>query len=178
MFALLTIRRPLYDAAKDYVLLRRGDRNVQSLFGAKHAGLSYVDRNAPELFERCEEAFELSADDETAEHLIVDALCDIPCIGPAKAGFIAQMVYGLSGCIDGHNLDRFSLPDRTFRLDKGHVSAPRRRAILQTYNAFCRKVGGARRLWDDWCAYVSGRSPVLYPTPDYVSELHLAPTQA
>lgn len=176
-FALLTIRQPLYDAVLDYPLVRKGERQARSLFGAKHEGLSYVERNATELYERCEEAFELMGD-EDAEASIVNTLCDIPCIGPAKAGFIAQMVYGLGGCIDGHNLTRFELPTRTFRLDKLHVSLRRRYAILQDYLRFCRKVGGARRLWDDWCCYVSERDPVNYRTPDYVSELHLAPLKA
>ncbi len=176
-FALLTIRQPLRDAVLDYPLVRRGDRAVRSLFGSKHEGLSFINRRAPALYERCEEAFELM-DDEDAEASIVDALCDIPSIGPAKAGFITQMVYGLSGCIDSHNLNRFELPERTFRLNKTGVSASKRRAILQSYNAFCRKVGGARRLWDDWCCYVSGRDPVNYPTADFVSGLHLAPLKA
>jgi hypothetical protein len=176
-FVLLTIRVSLWDAHKDYPLVRSGNRRVRSVFGFKHQGLDYVEANAEDLYERCEAAFELSNSDEDAEDTLLGILCDIPNIGPAKAGFIAQMVYGLSGCIDTHNLDRFGLHERTFRLDKKRLQPyPKRRFdIIRRYNAFCREEGGSRRLWDDWCCLYSERDPVNYPTPDRVSALHLAP---
>ncbi len=179
-FALLTIRVSLWDANKDYPLVRQGNRQVRSVFGNKHQGLDFVNAEAEQLYERCEAAFELSLSDEDAETVILGILCEIPCIGPAKAGFITQMVYGLSGCIDSHNLTRFGLHERTFRLDKKRLRASpvRRFAILRDYNAFCLKVGGSRRLWDDWCCLYSARDPVNYPTPDRVSALHLAPLSA
>lgn len=178
-FVLLTIRVPLWDAFKDYPLVRRGDRQVRSMFGYKHQGLDFVNAQAEDLYERCEAAFELNSDEDT-ETVLLGILTEIPCIGPAKAGFITQMIYGLSGCIDGHNLDRFGLHERTFRFDKKRLSPfpVRRFAILRGYNAFCQKVGGARRLWDDWCCLYSERDPVNYPSPERVSELHLAPLAA
>ena len=176
-FALLTIRQPLWDAVADYPIVRGGDRKVRSLWGYKHAGLSAIERDVALYYERCETAFE-DLDDEDAEDLIVSTLCEIPNIGPAKAGFITQMVYGLSGCIDGHNLSRFELPERTFRLDKKAHSPRRQCAIVRDYNRFCRKVGGTERLWDDWCGYVSEKDPVNYLSPEHVSALHLTPLTA
>lgn len=172
----MTIRCPLYGAAADYPLYRAGERKLRSVFGAKWRALTTIERDAADLWERCEEAFE-ALDDEDAENVILDTLCEVPGLGPAKAGFVCQMVYGLSGCIDGHNLERFGLRERTFRYEK-YWSARYRRTIVRSYNAFCRKVGGTKKLWDDWCAYVHKLDPVNYPSPEYVSELHLAPLKA
>jgi hypothetical protein len=173
-FALCTIRQPLRIACADYKMVRQGD--TSSLFGSKHAGLAYLHQHAPELWERCEYAYETS-DDDTAADLILPILASVPCLGPAKTGFVAQMVYGLSGCIDTHNLTRFSLPDRVFRGREARHSWPRVRATIRDYNAFCRKVGGTEALWDGWCTYLAERDPVNYPNAFRVSELHLAPLE-
>lgn len=170
-FVLCTIRMPLRDAAADYRLVRAGE-HARSIFGAKHAGLAYVRQHAAELWERCEYAYEL-CDDDMAADLIVDALCEIPGIGPAKAGFIAQMAYGLSGCIDTHNLTRFGIPERAFRGREAKYSWPRVRAVIRDYNIMIRKLGGTAALWNGWCAYLAERDPVNYATADLVSSLHL-----
>lgn len=172
-FVLLTIRQPLRIACADYKLVRNGDHGP--LFGAKHAGLAYVQSHAEELLEECEECYAL-LDDEDAENAILHVLMRIPSIGPAKAGFICQMLYGLSGCIDTHNLTRFGLAERHFRCDN-RATAKRRAAIVRDYNSFCRKVGGTAALWNGWCDYLAARDPLNYPTGDRVSELHLAPLE-
>ncbi len=171
-FALCTIRQPLRIACEDYKLVRQGD--TSSLFGAKHSGLAYLRQHAPELWEACEYAYE-TANDDTAADLILAELMRVPSLGPAKAGFVAQMIYGLSGCIDTHNLARFNLPARAMEVHKRNPA--RCRATLRDYNAFCRKVGGTEALWDGWCAYLAERDPVNYPSAYRVSELHLAPLE-
>lgn len=175
-FVLLTIRVPLYAAAADYKLLRNGDTSVRSLFGAKHSGLAYVRAHSAELLEGCEYAYE-TCNDVDAANVIVGVLCDIPNIGPAKAGFICQMIYGLSGCIDTHNLTRFDLREREFRMDRD-LSARAKAKVVTRYNDFCRRAGGARALWDGWCEYVHANQPINYPSAEYVSALHTVPLRA
>ncbi len=172
-FVLLTIRQPLRIACQDYKLVRNGDR--KPLFGAKARGLDYVQTHAADLLDECEDAYAL-LDDEDAECAILHILMRIPGIGPAKAGFIAQILYGLSGCIDTHNLTRFGLSERHFRCDT-RATAAKRTAIVRDYNAFCRKVGGCEALWNGWCDYLSARDNLNYPTGDRVSELHLCPLE-
>ncbi len=174
-FALCTIRQPLRIAVADYPLVRRGE-HAQSIFGAKHAGVAYLRQHAPDLWERCEYAYE-ECDDDRAADLIVSTLTEVPCLGPAKAGFVCQMIYGLSGCIDSHNLTRFGIPERTFRGREAKLSWPRVRQNTRDYNAFCRKVGGAAALWDGWCQYVADRDPMNYPSAERVSSLHLIPLE-
>jgi len=169
-FALCTIRMPLHSAVADCRLLLRGDTNVRSIFGAKHRGLSWLDANGADLWEDCERAYDQCGHD--AENTLVELCMGIPGIGPAKAGFIVQMAYGLSGCIDTHNLTRFGLHHRAFHCPKGTRAAHK---LVSRYNQFCYNTGGTAFLWDSWCAYVAERDPVNYRDADYVSALHLAP---
>ncbi len=170
-FALCTIRQPLRIAVADYPLVRRGEP-AQSIFGSKARGLAYLRQHSADLWERCEYAYE-TADDDTAADIILGVLSEVPSLGPAKAGFVCQMIYGLSGCIDTHNITRFGLSERHFRFDK----TTRPRPVLRDYNAFCRKVGGTAALWDGWCNYLAERDPVNYPNGERVSELHLCPLE-
>lgn len=175
-FVLLTIRRPLRIVCADYKLVRQGDHSP--LFGSKHAGLAYIRQHKARLLDECECAYHYAETDIEAENDLLLILIQIPGIGPTKAGFVVQMLYGLSGCIDTHNLARFSLKEKTFYLDKTKPAAMRRRAnLIRDYNQFCRKVGGTAALWDEWCAYLAERDPVNYPTAHRVSELHLAPLE-
>ncbi len=174
-FALCTIRTPLRQAVADYLLVRQG-KPARSIFGSKHNGLAYLKQHAGELWERCEFAYDGLNDDDAAD-LLVSIVSEIPSIGPAKAGFIVQMAYGLSGCIDTHNLARFGLPPRTFRGREAKYIRPRVRAVQRDYNVFCRKAGGSAAIWDGWCNYVAERDPVNYASAERVSELHLVPLE-
>lgn len=174
LFALLTIRQPLRIACVDYVQVRQG--NLNPLWGMKHKGYSYLQQHSPELWERCEYAFETLPDID-AENVILAILNDIPGIGPAKSGFICQMIYGLSGCIDTHNLKRFGIPERTFRGKEAKLSPKRLFQTYRDYNSFCRKHGGTEKLWNGWCNYLANNDPINYASGYRVSQLHLTPLE-
>ena len=173
-FVLLTIRVPLRDAVSDYRLLRRGEHAVRSLFGAKHSGLAYIREHKADLWARCEYVYETS-DDETAADVMLGIVSEIPGIGATKAGFILQMIYGLSGCIDTHNLTRFGLSEKHFYYEK-RWGAQRRAQHLRDYNKFCHSIGTAS-LWDGWCNYLAENDPINYASGDRVSSLHLVPLE-
>lgn len=175
-FALCTIRMPLYDAAKDVANNDvYGGAEVRSVFGAKHDGLAELRRNASTYYELCEQAYYRFGRKQLADDVLF-TLVGVPGLGPAKAGFCAQMIYGVSGCLDTHNLVRFGIREREFRFDKraqgGHE---RRTRIIMAYNDVCEALGGTAYLWDTWCEYVAKREPGRYDSAAHVSRLHLAP---
>jgi hypothetical protein len=166
-FVLCTIRMPLHHAALDTPYAIRGEA-CGSIFGHKHNALAYLNRNVEDIFGELEYLWSECASDDA----MLRCVMQIPGIGLAKGGFILQMVYGISGCIDTHNITRFGLHERHFQT--GSKATDFRR--IPDYNAFVRKVGGTARLWDDWCAYVSDRD-ANYPSAEYVSRLHLTPLE-
>ena len=172
-FALLTIRVHLHDAVKDYPLVRGGQRTkLRSVWGWKSQGLDELDEHGASIYEQCERQFQ-DTEDEELEDGLLHILTSITGLGCAKAGFVAQMVYGVSGCLDGHNLARFQIPLQTFKIAG---AAPRRRsALIHDYNRVCRKFGGTQALWDSWCEFLAGRDANYAGNPDYVSRLHLTP---
>jgi hypothetical protein len=74
-------------------------------------------------------------------------------LGFVKGGFVLQMAYGISGCIDARNIDTFGVNPRS-------VSAPKKMEQYKTryrkalaYNKLIRSLGGTENLWNAWCTY-------------------------
>lgn len=174
-FVLCTIRVQLYLAVLDYPLARRGEP-CTSIFGWKHGGLAYLRENRDALYEQCERQF-YETEGEELEDGLLNILQDIPGIGPAKAGFVAQMVYGVSGCLDAHNLERFQISYQVFK-DTKHRSPRRKGELIRDYNQVCCNLGGTAFLWDSWCQLMHDRDPANYLSADHVSAMHLAPLHA
>ncbi len=175
-FALLTARVHLHDAVKDYPLVRGGQRErLRSVFAWKHRGLDELDADGAGLYEQCErQAYDTEG--EELEDGLLHILTSVHGIGLAKGGFIAQMIYGVSGCLDTHNMDRFGLPLSMLKLNG---SSPRRASrMIRDYNQICHNLGGPASLWDTWCVYLANRDVNYAAGPDYVSSLHLTPLKA
>ncbi len=171
VFVLSTIRVGLPTAvAATRTYLKTGEREPGAFFGSKLDGLDYLDVHAERLWSLCEH-LSATLDGRELENALVDVLIDIPGIGLAKAGFIAQLIYGRSGCIDTHNLIRFGLKEREFRPIPASAKPATRERHINRYNEFVEQVGGTEKLWDDWCAHVSSLQG--YGTPDEVSAMHL-----
>ena len=74
----------------------------------------------------------------------------IPGIGLVKGGFILQLGWGVSGCLDTVNVQRLGLPTAPLRSRK--ECGPRTQAKrIKTYLRMIEAAGGTRQLWDDWC---------------------------
>ena len=168
-FVLCTIRMSLRDAVKDYPIVRRGDR-CRSIFGFKHDGLAYLRDHAASIWSELECVYECTRG-EPCEDELMAIVTMIPGIGLAKGGFILQMMYGLSGCIDTHNLRRFGLTEETFAT---HGSRKKCLSLIRSYRAMIANSGGTAWLWDTWCAYLAERDH-NYDSAETVSSLHLIP---
>ena len=171
-FAIVSAHRPLWQMP--------GEMRKIDLMGAeaassatKQAGCEYTARYAPALFAACEERAE-SPYWQAGNAIVCHLAGRVPGLGIAKAGFAAQLIYGLSGCLDTHNLRRFNLSVRRWQWSsyKGCRPATRERNVAE-YNSAVDGLGGTAWLWDDWCRYVAGLDPVAYPTADRASELHI-----
>ena len=164
-FAVCTIRMPLLDAAKDTPYAINGTP-CRSIFGHKHDALAWLRNHADELYDELEYLWHECASDDA----MLRAVMQCPGIGLAKAGFILQMCYGISGCLDSHNLRRYGIGERYYAT--GTKATDRRR--ISEYNETCRKLGGTRALWDTWCTQLA-ETDGRYLSANEVSGLHLAP---
>ena len=165
-FVLLTIRQPLHRVAADLAAARDGDR--RPLWGSKAAGFDYLAEHGEALYADVM-ALEGDIDAQLAR------VADVPGLGLVKAGFVLQLAFGVSGCLDSHNINRLGLDAKVLTLAKN--ASPKLRAKkAAAYNALCEQLGGTEILWNDWCeyAYAHGRGNASrYVDGDDVSREHV-----
>ena len=165
-FVLLTIRTSLARAVED----ARAD-HAADMTGANQAAYAYADDHRQAIYDSAMAIFDGYHDPEEGEAQLVSFFAGLPGLGLVKAGFFAQLAFGVGGCLDGHNLERFGISQWTFahlkkRSPCGRIKFARR------YCDMIRTVGGTAALWDGWCNYVAGRSRNDYTSAAAVSAAH------
>lgn len=173
--AIITARQPFINAPADMETAMRGERDATSvLFSWKARSFAEIWADRASIFWNCHEILYHAEDTRDAENALLAYVASIHGLGFAKAGFSIQMAFGLSGCLDTHNLFRLGV--------KPSVCRPRNErdyklgtmyARVDLYNSLVHKAGGTEKLWNDWCAYVAKRQPKLYRDAEHVSSLHL-----
>ncbi len=167
-FVLLTIRQPLWRVRGDLERIAAGD--LSPLWGSKAAGFEWLQRNGATVYPRLVELVERGDTDAALE-----LMAQCPGLGLVKAGFVLQLCWGVSGCLDTHNLVRFNLKASAFALGKAKAATRLRKAA--EYNALIELLGGCEQLWDGWCqwAYDHGKgNKGHYNNADAVSAEHCA----
>jgi hypothetical protein len=161
-FVLCTIRVPLERAIIDFQdwKLHGSER---AFWGWKRHALGQFQANAAERKRRLDALYP-DRDAMLAE------VCRWRGFGPAKGGFLLQIVYGLSGCLDSHNLAAHGLGEREFRIDgKGERGIAR---VVERYHKAVDKAGGCEALWDTWCEGIAALRPDTWSSGDQVSRYH------
>lgn len=193
-FVVLTIRNRLFNLPADMETLHAAlygesgqysDSDIRGiLMGSKAAAVAQIDTEKDGLFWQAESIVYHAETERDAARELIRLFATIHGIGIAKAGFCAQLIYGVGGCLDGHNLERFGINPNCVRSSnyKGLKTLKNRDKMLDNYLDICEKFGGCESLWDSWCEYVFARpddtgrkmngNKSAYKSADHVSALH------
>ena len=191
-FVVLTIRERLAtipDAMATLDAARDGDGTAQNeidsiLYGSKRAAIYQIDAEKDSIYWQAESIVYHAESERDAARELIRLFASIHGVGLAKAGFMAQLCYGVGGCLDSHNIERFGINPNAIKSCR-YKNAKRlstRDRILNQYLDLCESFGGAESLWDSWCHYVAtrddptgfrmnGNAP-LYRDAEHVSALH------
>jgi hypothetical protein len=144
------------------------------LWGWKADAYSYIQEHKG-LVHRDMLALADCADPIRMEREIIAYGATMPGMGLVKAGFMAQLCFGMGGCIDTHNVNRFQIGRAQFlRADSYKAVSPGTRSkYLDQYQSLLASAGGCEALWDDWCIYVHSRGRGNYNSAEHVSQLHV-----
>ena len=92
-------------------------------------------------------------------------------MGLAKAGFCCQLFAGRVGCIDVHNLRRYSIPESVLKFSK-KLKPESQAKKIEAYVDACRQRRSAW-LWDSWCNLIAKKQPNKWVDGDAVSQVHM-----
>ncbi len=175
-FVILTARVKLNRVEADFEIAETGtpDDIMGVLFGWKFQAYNDAWINRETHYTFCEDAAR-HCDGHELSCILIEYIADLCGYGPAKAGFVVQLVYGhlgAGGCLDSHNLKRFKIPVRSFDSYKQIKTTRARRRKIDKYVSTCEALGGPKALWDTWCAYVHSGQPTAYRSASHVSSIH------
>ncbi len=169
-FVLLTIRMHLRTVPKSMAEVDKVGAKARALWGWKREAWEHIQANSVNIYS---EAMALAAipDPVEAERQLLAHFAMLPGFGVVKSGFAVQLLFGLGGCLDTHNVERYRLNAQKFKDLKRLKTWAARYKQIDYYQKLLHKLGGAEKLWNSWCAYVAEKE-AGYSSPEYVSELH------
>ena len=172
-FVIATIRQPLYSTplqVKDFK--RLGSQSVFA-FSYKAPALDWLADNEATLYRDAMNIADAAPDPDRLAREATFYFATLPGLGLVKGGFMAQLAFGVSGCLDSHNAARFGLRPSMLRADRFKNAATKTQwRRLDAYLSAVNDCGGTELLWDEWCAYVAERAPQRYENAYAASALH------
>lgn len=174
-FVYLTVQQPLFLVPMAMKDVDRSGIESRFLWGWKRDAYSFIDQNKTTVHRDMALLYDGSADPVRQEREILAYGATMPGMGLVKAGFMAQLCFGVGGCIDTHNVNRFQTGRAQFlRADSYKRVSPGTKAkYLTEYQSLLASAGGCEALWDDWCIYVHSRGRGSYNSAEHVSQLHV-----
>lgn len=146
------------------------------LWGWKKDAYAFIEENKADVYRVAMAIYGGYADPDICQHELLKYFASLPGLGLVKGGFVIQLCFGLSGCLDTHNIKRFGLKGNTFNANrfKGAKTEATRNRVVRHYHALIKKSGGTRALWDRWCEHVAEKQPKQYANAWQVSRVHCA----
>lgn len=163
LVCILTARMPFGGVAEQLRKYDRGERHM--LFAWKYRAVAEVNERADDLY-RTLEGLQSKPNHQLAHVLSVHGM------GMVKGGFWLQLAYGVSGCLDMHNVDRFELRRGHIRAPEPTVSYQARLRRATAYHKLVKRLGGTAQLWDGWCEYLASVQRARWSGPFDVSAEH------
>jgi len=175
-FVLLTIQQPLFRAVEDMQVVNDKGLDAPCLWGVKAQAWRKLGDIRGKVFEHAMLLNDVHPNPDHAASELLAYFASLPGLGLVKGGFVAQLAFGLVGCLDTHNINRYGLKQSAFSAHsyKGAKTIQTKQRKVNHYLELCANLGGCEGLWDSWCEYVHTSSMFgnTYENADHVSAMH------
>jgi len=143
------------------------------LWGNKINTYHYLQANKHILYADAMAVINSESPDRTKARDLMDIFLRVTGLGIPKAGFMCQLMAGLVGCMDVHNIRMYSLNASSLSLSKNPktskgIEANARK--IATYIDLCHDIG-TEKLWNVWCDYLATKSK-QWRDGTHVSHVH------
>ena len=163
MMVVLSIQQPWHSVGVQMQDYREKGLESKYVWGNKRKTYKWLIDNGAELFESL-----MDADNtDTYKHML---LTQVDGLGVAKAGFVMQLMFGVSGCMDVHNLRKYDVPASVLSVSPSMKQGTRQSKVRQ-YNLICHEIG-TDELWNQWCQFIANKYPTKWVDGNHVSMVH------
>ena len=143
------------------------------LWGSKGKLYAYLEDNMEQIYADTMDILVSDRLDDDKAEALMQVFLRIDGLGLPKAGFCCQLIGGLVGCMDIHNIRRSGLDSKTLALaknPKGDKAKATNLRKIRDYIRVCHEYG-TEELWNDWCDHLATKSK-RWDNGSHVSEVH------
>ncbi len=146
------------------------------IWGNKRTGLEYVRKNRQSLYDRA--MLIIKAKKSNMAHDLIMLFLEVPGLGIPKSAFVVQLLTGMTGCMDVHNIRKY-MPEadaskgtpNVFQTSGNTIATKSTKVDL--YQKLVKKAGGSQSMWIDWCNHIGILQPKYFSGGYDVSKLHV-----
>jgi len=130
------------------------------LWGNKRKTYEYLQDNSYKLYTDAMAVINSGDSDRDKARALMEVFLRVDGLGIPKAGFTCQLMAGLVGCMDVHNIRLYRLDIKDLSLSKNPktskgVDANNKK--VWAYIDVCHRIG-TETLWDNWCNFLATTS--------------------
>ena len=171
---LLSIRQSFKIVGTELRHVRRHGVGSYFLFGYKRNGYKYIQSNKGLLYGQSRAIINSNKSKNDKAIELMKLYLKINGFSLAKAGFACQLVAGLVGCMDSHNIKYYNVNPNSLEYNKDVKSERGRennRKKLTDYIELCHSIG-TETLWNRWCDNLAARDK-YWKDGNHVSQAHI-----
>lgn len=174
VFVLCTIQQALHTVPMAMDSIRKEGAESRFIWGFKRKAYENLVENKEAIYRQSMALYDAFPNPDIATRELLMYFANIDGFGLAKGAFCVQLIFGLCGCIDSHNVARFGLNPTEFKASrfKAAKQYATKYQFLDTYIDLVELCGGCERMWDEWCEYVYESNKVFYRSAQHVSAIH------
>ena len=143
------------------------------LWGNKRKTYEYFQDNSYQLYTDAMVVINSGDSDRDKARALMAVFLRVDGLGIPKAGFMCQLMAGLVGCMDVHNIRLYGLDIKDLSLSKNPktskgIDANNKKVLA--YIDMCHDIG-TEKLWNNWCNFLATKSK-RWIDGDHVSAVH------
>jgi len=160
LMVVLSIQQNWLGVGEQLKDVRLNGAESRFLWGNKIKTYEYLQANSHQLYTDAMAAINSGDSDRDKARALMEVFLRVDGLGIPKAGFTCQLMAGLVGCMDVHNIRLYRLDIKDLSLSKNPktskgVDANNKK--VWAYIDVCHRIG-TETLWDNWCNFLATTS--------------------
>jgi len=173
LMVVLSIQQNWLGVGEQLKDVRLNGAESRFLWGNKIKTYEYLQANSHQLYADAMAAINSGDSDRDKARALMEVFLRVDGLGIPKAGFTCQLMAGLVGCMDVHNIRLYRLDIKDLSLSKNPktskgVDANNKK--VWAYIDVCHDIG-TESLWDIWCDLLATKSK-HWKSGAHVSAVH------
>ena len=173
LMVVLSIQQNWLSVGDQLADVRANKLESKFLWGNKGKTYLYLQANKHKLYAQAMAVINSNKSATDKAQSLMQVFLRVDGLGLPKAGFMCQLMAGLVGCMDVHNIKTYGIDPKSLTLakkPKTQKGIDTNREKILNYINLCHDYGTAN-LWDSWCSMLATKSK-QWVDGFHVSEVH------